>query len=211
MLTDPRLVLICLLIFFFGCTTVIGLQEVPDPQQGGGEPAAGGSGAVGATGDSGGSGGANLGGAGSGECGQEALPCCPGTSCDTGLLCAETVGVVMLAPGCGKCGGGGQICCGDECNVGLTCTTLSSGIPWCITDDLAAMSLPGGQCTPPADGTEACDNGATCVADGAQPYCLACGMFNYFCCPGGSPTGACDGCPSCTCQNFNAFTYVCKP
>jgi hypothetical protein len=67
-----------------------------------------------------------------GSCGAPNEPCCPGSTCHSGLTCyplpASTQSACLSAPP-PECGGKGQACCnGTRCDVGLKCTPESQTV-----------------------------------------------------------------------------------
>jgi hypothetical protein len=67
-----------------------------------------------------------------GSCGAANEPCCPGSTCHSGLSCyplpASTESACLSAPPT-PCGGKGQGCCsGTRCDVGLKCEPISQTV-----------------------------------------------------------------------------------
>ena len=99
-------------------------------------------------------------------CGANTQICCPGSSCDVGLVCSNG--------SCTPCGSDGQPCCsGQSCLPGTVC---SSGGTCVACGNPPQPCCVGG----------ACSAGAYCTAGACAP----CGAAGQVCCPGQTMCGS---------------------
>ncbi len=102
-------------------------------------------------------------------CGAQGQACCPAEKCNSGLACASG--------SCKLCGSLFEPCCGNVCDLGLTCDANKSCFACGTEGALCCL----GWCSP----------GLSCVSLKCVKEAADCGHWNQPCCNGQCYEGYC--------------------